>query len=375
MFLNPKSIFSRSWMKYPNDVLAELSVLGFRSFALPFWTGVVAVVVGEALAAHDNHAKFLWGLAAAMACSGASLAFLVKWFNRQPVRKITLALARRGQHAYAAISFSFALEMAAGNFYFFRHHDQTGEFLSTLAIFAVFTLVQARMGFLPWIGDGCRLIMFGTLAVSVSISGMHRAFVMGAFVMLTAYILRQAEKDKFSMILEQLHGRRRLHELAETDPLTGIANRRQFLDKLAAACERRDDMAVFMIDLDQFKPVNDRHGHQIGDKLLQRVAERLKLFCKTDDIVARLGGDEFAILQRGALTEAAKTDLSQRMALAMSAPFVVDEKTIQIGASIGATTTLAEGYDPANLISHADAAMYEAKCKIERRVSASTEAA
>ena len=162
---------------------------------------------------------------------------------------------------------------------------------------------------------------------------------------------------------------KRADELARYDPLTGLANRRVFLDDLRAAIEARGQgsgvFAVFVLDLDRFKPVNDAHGHATGDQVLCEVAERLRLCLGEEGLVARLGGDEFAALVRIAGPSGEMTDgmirLANQILCAVAEPIAVDEMAIEVGVSIGASVYPMDGDDPETLIQNADLAMYRAK--------------
>ncbi len=153
-------------------------------------------------------------------------------------------------------------------------------------------------------------------------------------------------------------------ELARHDPLTGIANRRLFDEELARclgkARRARQSFAVLLIDLNRFKPVNDIHGHKVGDKLLIAVSERLKRLVRREDILARLGGDEFGLAICGAEKEHALR-FADRMTAALKEPFDLDGATVEIGASIGIALFPDDAADAEALVQRADMAMYRAK--------------
>ncbi len=162
---------------------------------------------------------------------------------------------------------------------------------------------------------------------------------------------------------------------ARHDRLTGLANRLAFGEELAAATERAREadspIALFYVDLDGFKPINDEFGHEIGDELLRGVAERLLGCVRGDDSVARLGGDEFAILVDGIGDEAQLGAVSSRLEHAFDAPFLIEDHTLMIRASIGRAVWPAEVADLDALLRHADAAMYDVKRGRHSRSSAS----
>ena len=150
--------------------------------------------------------------------------------------------------------------------------------------------------------------------------------------------------------------------LARHDVLTGLPNRRVFRDAVSARIRGSNDSrnAVLLIDLDRFKPVNDLHGHQVGDSVLCEVAERLKALVPQGGIVSRLGGDEFALIASHASTEATRK-LAQRIITALSAPYALQTSSIGIGASIGIAVCGDDGQAPEKVLRAADLALYRAK--------------
>jgi diguanylate cyclase (GGDEF)-like protein/PAS domain S-box-containing protein len=166
-----------------------------------------------------------------------------------------------------------------------------------------------------------------------------------------------------------------LRELAWHDPLTGLANRTLFHDRVAHALAQRrpvdDQVALLLIDLDAFKPVNDTHGHGAGDALLVQVAQRLAAGVRDGDTVARLGGDEFAVLlEVGGLEQLTRggADVAERLLAAVSQPYDVDGKEIVVGASMGLTVA-GPTTDPEALVREADQAMYASKAAGRGRIT------
>ena len=165
-----------------------------------------------------------------------------------------------------------------------------------------------------------------------------------------------------------------LRRLAETDPLTGLWNRRRFEDALvtqAARCRRHDERAALLVlDLDHFKDVNDRHGHHVGDRLISHVAEVLGARVRTSDAVARLGGDEFAVLLAHVTPdEAAHTAESISRAL-RDRPLVLEDGTLLlVTTSIGIAFLDTRSADASQAMVNADIAMYDAKAAGRNKVS------
>lgn len=162
-------------------------------------------------------------------------------------------------------------------------------------------------------------------------------------------------------ITEHRNSLQRIRRLAEEDPLTGLVNRRHFLEELRAATKTGQNAAVLLIDLDRFKHVNDTLGHPVGDKLLRHVAERLRMSARAGDVVARLGGDEFAILQRGAHSRAASEHLGERLVARVSERYQIEDHILEIGASVGIALLPSDGTDPEELLKAADIALYHGK--------------
>lgn len=155
-----------------------------------------------------------------------------------------------------------------------------------------------------------------------------------------------------------------LHSLAHTDPLTGLLNRRGLNATLSAALPFSIPgriLAVYVLDLDNFKPVNDQHGHDVGDELLMVVAARLRAMMRVGDAVARTGGDEFVIVATGLQTDAQAKELGDKLLEIFRMPFALGEQTCAIGITIGYSLAPADGNDAPSLLKHADAAMYAGK--------------
>ena len=146
---------------------------------------------------------------------------------------------------------------------------------------------------------------------------------------------------------------------ASHDPLTGLANRREFAARLGDELAMPADCVIIFCDLDGFKSINDRLGHAVGDELLIEVAERLRVSVRKGDLVSRFGGDEFLILLRGAVLSQAEA-ICVRIIDELSQPFLLSDGVVTMGASMGLAIADTE-QDPEALIQRADHAMYVAK--------------
>ncbi|HTH13814.1 MAG TPA: diguanylate cyclase [Spirochaetia bacterium] len=160
---------------------------------------------------------------------------------------------------------------------------------------------------------------------------------------------------------------RQILRLAHYDPLTGLANRRLLTDYLkrtiAISQRRQRRFAVFFLDLDGFKPVNDRWGHETGDRVLAELGERLSSVLRDSDLVARVGGDEFVALALDVDEVSAIEAIAQKLLEAVRTPFSPEESPIQLGVSIGIAIYPDTATDAQGLMSRADHAMYRVKTR------------
>ena len=162
-----------------------------------------------------------------------------------------------------------------------------------------------------------------------------------------------------------------LRTLAQTDALTGLPNRRGLQQQLAATLPHarpQQLLALYLLDLDGFKPVNDRYGHDVGDALLVAVGKRLQAQLRTSDVVARLGGDEFVVLTSGLADEQAAHAVGQKMLAAFDKAFFIDGQRCVVGITAGYALAPLDGHSADELLKRADAAMYAGKQAGRRRV-------
>lgn len=156
-----------------------------------------------------------------------------------------------------------------------------------------------------------------------------------------------------------------LERLAYHDSLTQLPNRVLFANQLQKALANTDQLkeaiAICYVDLDNFKPINDQYGHEIGDQLLVMLADRFRANCRQEDTIARLGGDEFALLLSGHKDAKAYTKMMDKLLNAIEQPFKIDDHLFYISASIGFTIYPDDNNPPDTLLRHADHAMYHAK--------------
>lgn len=166
-------------------------------------------------------------------------------------------------------------------------------------------------------------------------------------------------------ITERKAAEEQIELLARTDGLTGLANRSTFTERLhqafAAAQRGAPTFAIFYLDLDHFKPVNDTLGHPIGDLLLQEVANRLRNCTRESDLIARLGGDEFTILQGEMGEPANAAALAEKIQTVLAAPFLLNGNDVRISVSIGICPYAQDISGADDMLTQADLALYRSK--------------
>ncbi len=187
------------------------------------------------------------------------------------------------------------------------------------------------------------------------------AVAMAGFALLAAFVLRYMRRTAVAIAA----GETRLRHLAMHDPLCGLPNRIFFGERLEAVISQvhasKSPAAVFYIDLDHFKDVNDTLGHPVGDELIRNVTLRLSQTLRGGDLVARLGGDEFAVVSSVGGDTGKMMALAQRIITAICAPYNIAGQNIVIGASIGIAVIDQDCQGSADIMRYADMALYRAK--------------
>jgi diguanylate cyclase (GGDEF)-like protein/PAS domain S-box-containing protein len=169
----------------------------------------------------------------------------------------------------------------------------------------------------------------------------------------------------FRDVTASKHNEDRIRHLALHDPLTGLANRTLLEEHIKQAIARarrsKDPVAVMFLDLDNFKPINDAHGHMVGDAVLRETAQRLRGCLRESDSLARIGGDEFVVVAQGASDRDSLEGVAKKILANVSKPMSVEGHTCQVGVSVGVSIYPDDGRDAQSLLNRADQAMYAAK--------------
>jgi diguanylate cyclase (GGDEF)-like protein len=177
--------------------------------------------------------------------------------------------------------------------------------------------------------------------------------------------------QKVMMIAQDIGKRHELENLANTDGLTGLFNERYFSSVLHRKEQKKLPFVLYYLDLDHFKPVNDTYGHDMGDKLLKAVAERLLKCIRSNDFAFRIGGDEFALIISAEMGDSLCMQTKMRIVQSLLLPYEIDGKTLHIGASCGYAVYPLETEDTGKIRILADQRMYAEKKENHRKAAES----
>ena len=214
---------------------------------------------------------------------------------------------------------------------------------------------------------GCTAVVIGVIQgwVQMNFWSLH-AFQFGSTVDMLLFLHVLGLRTKASRLAAMVANQERdaMRSLAHTDPLTGLLNRRGLGDALGRSLVNVSDdqlLAVYMLDLDGFKPVNDQYGHDVGDDLLVAVTSRLQGHVRQGDVVARLGGDEFVVVAGGLGSPVQAHELGLKLLGAFGSPFSLGDIKVKVGLTIGYALAPTDSNDAFELLKLADIAMYSGK--------------
>ena len=345
----------------------------------PYVHGVV-IVAGLALFGATPKGSLLTGILLPTALIAVSVFRLVSWFNaRAGVEVEALDLVRRKVRAASllgpALTLAFALTTAIATW-------QNGviEFaLSLLAVWVVATV--CAMGLNRIAGEANVIVLAATTFIVAAFLARGSDLTLGLALLLAivgCFVIRMLDEN-FRMFAEIVRsrfviaeGQRAAEEarqaamhIALTDDLTGLPNRRSFqrqlADRIRAATETGAPFALGLIDLDRFKPINDVHGHPVGDAILRQVAERLTKAMEGRGSAARMGGDEFAILCDGIGARDEAIALAEEIQTIFATPLDAAPLGIRSSCACGFALFPSSAAESGELVRLADAALYRAK--------------
>ena len=219
---------------------------------------------------------------------------------------------------------------------------------------AAFCMASIRLATVAMI-----LVGIGPVMVALMLFGNWMDRLAAGIVALASIFLLRMIHQQHAQIVRLLQLQQQMSDLADTDSLTGLPNRRALYAALDKALEDHHHVRIALVDLDNFKPVNDVHGHAVGDKLLTAVADRLRVAAGDSAIAYRLGGDEFAIVAKDDCAKGMQA-ITAGLLARLAQPLQIDGHRVTIGASVG--TALSQARDNADtLINRADTQLYAAK--------------
>ena len=354
----------------------------YRSLARlgPYVHGIVIVAALAFLGATAPTGSLLNGILLPAALIAVSLFRLISWFRaRATVEVEALDLVRRKMRAASVLgptlTFAFALTTAISTW-----RDGVAEF--ALALVAVWVVAAVCAICLNMLAREASIIVVAAtvpLIVAFLARGAELTLGLAAVVAIAACFVIRMLDENFRMFAEIVRSRFVIAErqraaeearqaamtIALTDDLTGLPNRRCFqtllADRIRTATETGEPFALGLIDLDGFKPINDAHGHPVGDRILSQVADRLAKAMDGRGSAARIGGDEFAILCDGISARDEAVALGREIQAIFATPFDVPPLGVRLTCACGFALFPSSAAEPSELVRLADAALYRAK--------------
>lgn len=361
------SVFRRLFPHAPPAIEIELTaqLLGGRE-AIGFAGIVAGAIAIQAALHHDIFSASLLILIALVAL--ARVIWLRRLHRRYAPHPRDLVIARRSERSFALGSFATSLLLGINNLVALSYREPRLALLvvSILGCY-VFSLILRTsvrpLVCLPSVGITVILTLAGVPLYVAGQSDVTIDFVelatVGVVLLLSCL---QMTGHIYRTTVSQLVAQRDLMRFARRDPLTGLENRLALRERFEALSPKPARPAVLLyLDLDGFKPVNDVHGHQIGDALLCETASRLIACLRPGDDAFRIGGDEFVVLMPRVRQRNEATEMARRLLASLSEPFTQDGTTVRIGASIGIALVDTGDADLDGVVATADSALYDAK--------------
>jgi diguanylate cyclase (GGDEF)-like protein len=356
----------------------------YRSLARlgPYVHGVVILAALTLFCATAPTGSLLDGILLPAALIAVSLFRLISWFRARAVVELeALDLVRRKVHVATLLgpmlTFAFALTAAIATW-----RDSVAEFaLALLAVWVVAAVCAICLNVLA--SEAIVIVVAATAPLIVAFLARGAGLTLGlaALVVIAACFVIRMLDEHFRMFAEIVRSRLVIAErqraaeearqaamtIALTDDLTGLPNRRCFqsllADRIRTATETGEPFALSLIDLDGFKPINDAHGHPVGDQILRQVADRLAKAMDGRGSAARIGGDEFAVLCDGIGARDEAIALGQEIQTIFATPFDVSPLGVRLTSACGFALFPLSTAEPGDLVRLADAALYRAKAK------------
>ena len=346
----------------------------------PHVHGVVILATVALYATTERTSSLLDGMVLPAALVALSLSRVISWFSaRGRVERERLDVIRREVRAASvlgpALAFLLSLMAAVST----RHGGILELSLTLVAVWAAAAACAFCLNALAGAASLVVVVSAAPLVVAFLSRGDELSLWLAALLIVVSFFLIRMLSENFHMFAEIVRSRFAIAEqqrtaedarqaamtIALTDDLTGLANRRCFqgllADRIRAGKESGARFAVGLIDLDDFKPVNDNHGHPVGDETLRQVAARLAKAMAGRGSAARMGGDEFAILCDGVGASDEAIALGEEIQAMFATPFAVEAFVIPLTSACGFALFPSSAAEPDELVRLADAALYRAK--------------
>lgn len=346
----------------PEGTYAELVRSLFGALGPALIMAVCFVVVGNLIGwqANDPILLLLTGTGAIVAGGRMTIALLARPIVAD--EQLAIGTIRTLERAFAAAYLCFAAILGLMAARALAVGAPNTHILIAALLFGYGAGVSAAISLRPWISiSAVSLAMIPTIVLAAFTPDMMlRAFAL----LMLAYagggihsMLTRCRTEAGQITMRQLFS-----TLARRDDLTGLPNRLSLRERFVAATgASKAGVAIHCLDLDRFKPVNDDHGHPVGDALLKAVAERLTGLLRHSDFAARVGGDEFVVVQTAIGHVGEAELLARRILRAVAQPYDIDGRRIEIGTSVGYALSVDCGHELDRLMHCADQALYEAK--------------
>lgn len=360
----PRAVILRLWPPLPAAVRDAYAISQYDRLTrqMPMLHLALMLIVLATLATLNPDAPDMVRLGIPAFVLLASIARLLIWRGR-PDCSPNADLARR---RIAGMTLFSSLVAVAASLWcvvsWFGAPHATAIYFPMLLVLGEFATV---LSMIPIRSAAYANLIIGTGPITLVLATFGDSFerVMALAIGTTATFLVGMLRNQHGDVIERLLLEQKMTGLAETDALTGIANRRGLEREFARLVNGSADAAggaLILIDLDEFKPINDRHGHEVGDAVLIKVAARLRGAVCSDGMVCRLGGDEFAVLLHpNGLRQPER--IAGSILAALGKPVMVAGNPLSIRASLGIAERSGNGTVLAELLASADAAMYRAK--------------
>ena len=351
--------------KVPSDTTIEL-VRSLFATLLPTTIMAASFSVVGILAASGTHSVVL-GVLVLLGCgaSVARIAVLILYRRQASEEFLNLRSARYLERRFATAYLSFAVVFGAFCATAFAITPPDTRTVVVGLLFGYGAGVAAGHSLRPWVGVPSILVATLPTIVVACLAATVMQFAVGLLLAVFLAGGVQSMLKRYRATAADITMRRSFSTLARRDHLTGLLNRlslRERFDEFAAAAGGVDIIAVHCLDLDRFKPVNDRYGHPVGDALLKAVAGRIEAALRECDFAARIGGDEFVIVQTQAKSSDEVDAMASRIVNAIAAPFVLDGLEVSIATSVGYVLSSEYGTDIDSLVARADQAL----CSVKR---------